>query len=237
MSSQTSKLDTATKQKLFQQYSLIFWIFFLGSLYGFFYENGLMFLKGELVLTRGLIHLPLIPVYGLGITTFYLAYGRIDFEKKDRLLHIAQVFVVGLILGGAIEYLCSFIQEKLFGTISWDYSSYKFNIEGRTSLFHAFFWGVFGVLFNELLFPFYNKIKIFFNKHWFKVLTVILSCVLLLDCTISLLACYRQIERKNHAAPDNALEQFLDKYYPDHVLEKVYSNAVRVNEPHKPNKK
>ena len=38
------------------------------------------------------------------------------------------VFISSMILGGITEYLCSYIQEKAFGTISWDYSDWIFNI-------------------------------------------------------------------------------------------------------------
>ena len=52
-----------------------------------------------------------------------------------------------MLLGGITEYLCSYIQEKAFGTISWDYSYLLFNINGRTSLLHCTYWGIAGILY------------------------------------------------------------------------------------------
>ncbi|MFR1475096.1 MAG: putative ABC transporter permease [Hydrogeniiclostridium mannosilyticum] len=37
-----------------------------------------------------------------------------------------------------MEYIFSWAQEKLFGTISWEYSNEALNINGRTSIWYAF---------------------------------------------------------------------------------------------------
>ena len=63
-----------------------------------------------------------------------------------------------MLLGGIVEYLCSYFQELLFGTISWDYSNLWFNINGRTSLLHCTYWGIGGVLFMKYVMPLINHI-------------------------------------------------------------------------------
>ena len=44
-------------------------------------------------------------------------------DRSDRFL-----FLMGTVLGGAYEYLCSVMTEMLFGTVFWDYSSIPFNL-------------------------------------------------------------------------------------------------------------
>ena len=61
-----------------------------------------------------------------------------------------------------------------------------------------------------------------------KVFTIILSVLLLFDCTISILACNRQTERRNNLKPNSTLKAFLDKHYPDEYLNKIYNNAKSV---------
>ena len=63
-----------------------------------------------------------------------------------------------MVLGGIVEYLFSFFQEKFFGTVSWDYSNLWFNINGRTSLLHCLYWGTGGVLFVKYIYPFIEKL-------------------------------------------------------------------------------
>ena len=60
-----------------------------------------------------------------------------------------------MFLGGGFEYLCSLFQEKVFGTVSWDYSHQMFNIGGRTSLKYMIIWGVLALIVVKVIYPFY----------------------------------------------------------------------------------
>ena len=213
------------KKNLFIKYEYFFNIFMLGSFLGFVHENLLMLLKGNYSLRQGVIYEPLIPVYGAGILAFYFLYHRVDFKNLNKYLKIIIVFLIGMIGGGAVEYLFSYLQEKIFGTISWDYSHLRFNLNGRTSLLHASFWGLMGVLFYELLLPRIISFKKYLNCNWTKVLTIVFSFIFLFDATISSIACYRQAERREGILPTNSVERFLDLHYPDEYLNKIYNNA------------
>lgn len=123
-----------------------FWIFMFGCIFGFFYESILEFLKHGIWIPRsGLIYGPFSQVYGIGAVVLSLALSR--FHKPISL------FGASVAVGAIAEYTMSLIQEYVFGTISWDYSSYFLNINGRTSLFHALCWGVIGFCFIKFLFP------------------------------------------------------------------------------------
>ena len=217
------------KNKIFEKYSIIFWVFIVGSFAGFIHENLLTFLKGEFVLRRGLIYEPLIPIYGIGLLIFYLSYNGLKLKSTNTLFRVFAVFIVSFFLGGLTEYMCSLIQEKFFGTISWDYSYLKFNLNGRTSLIHATFWGMMGILFYELLLPILVIIREYILAKNFKTLTIILTLILLFDCSISSIACSRQRERRKNIEPSNSFEEFLDKHYSDEYLEEIYNNAKHVD--------
>ena len=213
------------KKDLFIKYEYFFSIFMLGSFLGFVHENLLTLSSGHYSLRQGVIYEPLIPVYGAGILAFYFFYHRVDFKNLNKYLKIFIVFSIGMIGGGAVEYLFSYLQEKIFGTISWDYSHLRFNLNGRTSLLHASFWGLMGVLFYELLLPRIISFKMYLNYNWTKVLTIVFSFIFLFDATISSIACYRQAERREGILPTNSVERFLDLHYPDEYLNKIYNNA------------
>ena len=51
------------------------------------------------------------------------------------------IFMMGTLLGGAYEYICSVFTEIVFGTIFWDYSKIPFNLAGRVNLLYCFFLG------------------------------------------------------------------------------------------------
>ena len=133
-----------------------------------------------------------------------------------------------MILGGITEYLCSFIQEKAFGTISWDYSYLPFNINGRTSLLHCIYWGIGGVLYITYIEPLLNKMIDKTNMKAFDLITIILSIFIVFDISISWMAADRQTERKNNIEPQNQLDLFLDKNYPDEYMNTIFNNKKDV---------
>ena len=113
------------KNRIFQKIVKIFWIFIIGSILGYVIEMivGLV-QNGHFVSRQGLLIGPFIQVYGIGLVVYYLIISRLKNKRSIR------IFIISMILGGTIEYLFSFFQEKLFGTISWDYCNLPFNFVG-----------------------------------------------------------------------------------------------------------
>ena len=149
---------------------------------------------------------------------YYIVLSKIKIKNK------VQIFLITMILGGITEYLCSFIQEKAFGTISWDYSYLPFNINGRTSLLHCIYWGIGGVLYITYIEPLLNKMIDKTNMKAFDLITIILSIFIVFDISISWMAADRQTERKNDIEPQNHLDLFLDKNYPDEYMNRIFNN-------------
>lgn len=197
----------------------LFWIFMIGSLVGFAYENILvLFQKGHFVLRQGLLYGPLIPVYGIGAVIYEIIIPKMESPLKS--------FFYSMFLGAVVEYICSYVQEVLFGTISWDYHWVKINFNGRTSALHAFYWGLAGVIFYDIIHPWFNTVmsKPFNMKA--KVATVLTLTFVLADVFLSGAACYRQMERVLELEPKNGFEVFLDKHYPDEEINKIYTNKI-----------
>lgn len=211
-----------------KKFSFIFLVFIIGSFIGFVWENIFTLIKGAYHLRQGLLYEPLIPIYGLGALIFYFIYDKAEFSD-NKVLCLLKVFLLAFIVGGITEYFCSFIQEKIFGTVSWNYSYMKFNLHGRTSLFHSTGWGIMGLFFYLIVMPILNKLKNVLDKRGFQILTTSLFICFLCDASISFVACYRRDERRNNIEKDTPLAVFLDSYYTDEVIDRVYNNAVKVN--------
>ena len=131
-----------------------------------------------------------------------------------------------MVLGGIVEYLFSFFQEKFFGTVSWDYSNLWVNLNGRTSLLHCLYWGTGGVLFVKYIYPFIEKLINKIDVLVLKQITVILLVLLAFDVGISCIAANRQRERIEGVAANSSLDRFCDEYYPDSVMDYIYSNKI-----------
>lgn len=211
-----------------KKFSFIFLVFIIGSFIGFVWENVFTIIKGAYHLRQGLLYEPLIPIYGIGTLIFYFIYSKTEFGD-NKLLCLLKVFLLAFLVGGITEYFCSFFQEKIFGTISWNYSHMKFDLNGRTSLLHSSFWGLMGIFFYYLIVPCLKKVNLLLNHKALQVCTLLLSICFLCDVSISFVACYRRDERRNNIENDTPLAVFLDSYYTDEVIDRVYNNAVAVN--------
>lgn len=206
-----------------KELTILFWVFIIGSIAGFIFEVTVVFFqKGHFELRQGLIYGPFIPVYGIGAMCYYIVLSKTKIKNK------IQIFLITMILGGITEYLCSLIQEKAFGTISWDYSYLPFNINGRTSLLHCIYWGIGGVLYITYIEPLLNKMIDKTNMKAFDLITIILSIFIVFDISISWMAADRQTERKNDIEPQNHLDLFLDKNYPDEYMNRIFNNKKDV---------
>lgn len=210
-------------KRLIKELIVIFWILFLGSIIGYIFEISYFFLKnGYFESRQGLIYGPFIPIYGVGAVLYYLVIENIG--TRNKLI----IFCITAMLGGITEYVFSFLQEKLFGSVSWDYSDLTFNLNGRTSLLHCTYWGAAGIFYITCLEPMVEKLKLILDIKALNIMTVILLIFMIFNVLISWLAASRQLERKNNILPKNELDVFLDRFYPDEVLNKVYNNKKYV---------
>ena len=99
------------KKNILKELIIIFWIFFIGSIIGFVCETIFATIKQGFFETRqGLVYGPFVPVYGIGAVIYYLLLSKINTDNKIK------VFFITAILGGIVEYICSYVQEKVFGT-------------------------------------------------------------------------------------------------------------------------
>lgn len=197
--------------------AIIFWVFIIGSAFGFFAEMiySTIFTR-TLTIRKGLIYGPFVQIYGMGAVAYYLLISKIKDPKE--------AFFAGMIMGGILEYLGSFFQEILFGTISWDYSWSLFNLNGRICLLYCFYWGIIAVAYLKIVYPWLKKIEPLLQKTWVKVLTVFLAIFMTFDIAISSMAAVRQEERRKDIPPKNSVDVFLDETYPDERMDKIYNN-------------
>lgn len=199
-------------------------LFVLGSFLGVVWENLLGVVKRFIkygILTyrdhRGVIYGPFNPLYGIGITIIIVVLGR-----KKR--HPAKTFLYGAILGGAIEYIASFLLEFFLGAKSWDYSDQLLNINGRTSVGYMLFWGFGMMLLIHLAYPWVSKKIEAIPKKLGDFLVRFFVIFLSVDMLISWTALARQVLRHKGYGPFTFVGEFYDQVYTDEFLKKIYVN-------------
>ena len=122
---------------IFIMFSMVGWI--SEVLYvGIFHEHKFV--------NRGFLYGPLCPVYGFGGVVILLLPSSL-YETWIPL------FFASMILCTIVEYFVSWFMEKMFHTRWWDYSRYKFNINGRVCLLNSVLFGFMGLGVIRFVYP------------------------------------------------------------------------------------
>lgn len=137
----TQRAKTAAGWVLeFTAYSFIGWV----------YETVLTSIVWGKFAERGVLRLPLLPIYGFCSLLMILLLGRIK--------SIPLLFFLGGGIITALELAASYILEYLVPYRLWDYSDWALNFDGRISLFSSMIFGILCVLLVRVLHPAAEKI-------------------------------------------------------------------------------
>ena len=113
-------------------------LFFVTAMLGWVMEVVCKLIQFHRFINRGFLIGPYCPIYGFGSVLITLLLSR---YAESPLV----VFLMGMIICGTLEYLTSYLMEKLFHARWWDYSNFRFNLQGRVCLLGALIFGLGGV--------------------------------------------------------------------------------------------
>ena len=173
---------------------------------------------GYLESRSGLVWGPFNMLYGVGAASLSIILYR--FRNRGKWLS----FLGGFVVGSVVEYVCSWLQEVLFGSRSWDYSRVPFNINGRICLLYSLFWGALGILWIKDIYPLMAKWILKLPNRAGKILTWVLSIFLAVNCLVSAAAVYRWSERLHDEPPKTWIGSVMDARFPNERMERIYAN-------------
>ena len=84
---------------------------------------------------RGFLNGFLCPIYGHGALLVLCAL-------RGGCANPALTFLLGMLLTSAVEYVTSYVMERLFHMRWWDYSHYRFQLNGRVCLLNSTLFGL-----------------------------------------------------------------------------------------------
>ena len=179
-------------------------IFFIYCFIGWFYESTLYsIVEQRRFMNRGYFLGPYCSIYGVVILS--AVYFLQDIESYIK------VMIMGALLVTAIEYITSYILEKLFDARYWDYSSYPLNINGRVSVISSIFFGfttMFGV---KILHPFLEGMVTKIPEKY-RIITAITMLVIFIIDGIMTTVSMCNLNKKCKAIYDQ-LNEFVDSKF------------------------
>ena len=153
-------------------------------------------------------------VWGLCIALFS-SFLHMNRNKSNLFL-----FIYGMVIGSAFEYFAASGIIFVYNVSFWDYSHFPLNINGRVCLLFAFYWGIMGLLYIKFVYPYLNDFIDKIPERLGKIITVVLTTLLVLDTVLSIAAGMRYKERREgDEPPSNRIEEICDKHYPDEYMQ------------------
>lgn len=197
----------------------LFYIFIFGCFVGWIVEGIWTLLKkGLLINHSALVIGPFNLVYGIGAIILTLVL----YKKKNRSWF--EIFSISFFAGSVLEYTLSYLMELVFGFVAWNYHSKPFNINGRICLVYSLFWGILGLAWIKLIFPFLKKVINNLKNKESKKLMVIIIVFLMFDGVLTLMAIDRGKKYEQDIPPQNKIEEVIDKYFGVDYLNNMFNN-------------
>ncbi len=119
--------------------SKLFLYFILYSFLGWIMETCYCSVLERRLVPRGFLYGPICPIYGGGVTLMILFFTPL---KSNLVLF----YLVAVVVMTSWEYLVGWVLEVTTHVKYWDYSQYRFNLQGRVCLWVALTWGALSYL-------------------------------------------------------------------------------------------
>lgn len=161
----------------------IYYYFLLFLIYSFI--GWLIEVIGKLIekhkfINRGFLIGPICPIYGHGCILMILTLSR--YKDNPLTLFIYAIFICSL-----LEYFTSYFMEKIFKARWWDYSTKRFNLNGRICAETMIPFGILGTLVICVINPIFEYLLNLFNFETIKITAIVLFTIYIIDYTISLI--------------------------------------------------
>lgn len=160
------------------KFLFLFLLFIIYSFIGWLIEMIYVSIKSKKIYNRGFLIGPYCPIYGVSALLMILLLSK---YKNDFVI----LFLVGIVISSFLEYITSYLMEKIFKARWWDYSNKPFNIDGRVCLINSLLFGILCILLVVFINPFIvnslNKIP----SSFINIIAYILMILFIIDFTVS----------------------------------------------------
>lgn len=182
---------------------IYFLLFMIYAFLGWVMEVCCKFIQYNRFINRGFLIGPYCPIYGCGALLITLLLQKYSND-------IVVLFILGMVICSILEYFTSYVMEKIFHARWWDYSTKKFNINGRICLDTMIPFGILGVLIvyfiNPRLYNLFNE----FNGVTLNIICIVILSIFLLDIFLSTIILI-SVRRENKVLDKDNTEKMAKK--------------------------
>ncbi len=153
-------------------------MFFVFSAVGWAIECTYRSLGERRIINSGFLYGPMCPIYGTGCLVFDVILVPMSQPIEKRLII---VLLLGMLLADTVEYLTSYLMEKLFNARWWDYSNNFLNLHGRICFKHTCYWAIFAFVYVYIIAPVYRYALSFISQDARTIAVFVILTVFCVD--------------------------------------------------------
>lgn len=191
--------------------SLYFVLFLIYAFIGWTFEVILSLVTKKKFINRGFLIGPYCPIYGVG-ALFVILLLRNYLDRPFGL------FILSMVICSIVEYTGSFLLEKIFKTSWWDYSSKKFNINGRICLETMIPFGGGCLIIMYIVNPFLMKLLNSIPLIILNIIAILLLILFIIDFIVSLRIIWNFKKISDNAKIDNT--ERVTEYVKNEILKR-----------------
>lgn len=158
-----------------QRYFLCF-VFY--SFVGWLYESIFYTIQQRKWVNTGFLNGCICPIYGLGAVLDWILLHNIQSPIR--------IFFYAMVLTCTLEYIISYVLEKLFNERWWDYTGWPFNLNGRICLIGGLAFGTMSVMLVKFIHPHTMNAVMRLSPAAVTLLCAVLFIIILADTSATL---------------------------------------------------
>ncbi len=175
--------------------------FIVFSFLGWIYECIYCTLRTKHWQNRGFLFGPVCPIYGSAAVAGMVIFGRLPVFAGS-FVPAWKIFLISALASAVLEFVTSWVLEKLFHAVWWDYSRIPLNIQGRISLPTTTGFGLAGILVVRFLIPFVEDLQKGFSTVSVEIASLLLMAFFAADLALTVASLTQLLTRIEEVQKD-----------------------------------
>lgn len=169
--------------------------FIIFSFIGWAYECIYCTVKEKHWQNRGFLFGPICPIYGCGVVGALIIFHLLPPMTGGTAYPVWEIFLVCAVGSAIMEFVTSWVLEKWFHAVWWDYSNVPLNLQGRICLPATCGFGLAGIVVVKFVLPFLETLPTEAHPIENEVLSLMFAVLLGMDLALTVASLTKILDR------------------------------------------
>ena len=173
--------------------------FIIFSFVGWVYECTYCTAKEKHWQNRGFLFGPICPIYGCGVVGAMILFRLLPPMTGEVSYPVWEIFLLCAAGSAVMEFVTSWVLEKWFHAVWWDYSNVPLNIQGRICLPATCGFGLAGIVVVRYVIPFVESLPVESHPIENEIAGLIFALILGMDLALTVASLTKILDRMSEA--------------------------------------